>query len=124
MRPKISAAEWEVMNIVWAKQSATALQVFDALPARHGWKQKTVNTFLTRLVAKGVAAASKDGKAFVYVPKIAREECIRREGDSFLHRVFQGAVGDLVLHFCENADLSPEEIRELERLLKVKKTKR
>ena len=123
MRPKISAAEWQVMNVVWAKQPVTAAQVFNALPARHGWKQKTVNTFLARLVAKGVATASKEGKAFVYAAKIPRVECIRAEGDSFLYRVFQGAVGDLVLHFCENADLSPEEIRELEHLLQVKKAK-
>jgi BlaI family transcriptional regulator, penicillinase repressor len=124
MRPRISAAEWEVMNVVWARQPLTATQVFDALPPQHGWKQKTVNTFLTRLAAKGVLAAAKEGKAFVYSARNTRDECVRNEGESFLHRVFQGAAGDLMLHFCERADLSPDEIRELEQLLKAKKGKR
>ena len=38
--------------------------------------------------------------------------CVAAEGASFTQRVFQGAAGPLVLHFVENADLSPEEIRE------------
>jgi predicted transcriptional regulator len=34
---------------------------------------------------------------------------------------FRGATAPMLLHFVEQADLSPEEIRELERLLKQKK---
>ena len=124
MRSRISTAEWEVMNVVWARQPLTAAQVFAALPPGHGWKQKTVNTFLARLAGKGVVRVDREGKAFLYAARIPRDECVRREGDSFLQRVFQGAAGDLVLHFCERADLSPEEISELEQLLKAKKGKK
>jgi BlaI family penicillinase repressor len=124
MSPKISNAEWDVMSVVWAKAPLTATEVFDALPAGHGWKQKTVNTFLTRLVDKGVLNVDKKEKAFVYTARMAREKCVQTEGDSFLRRVFQGATGDLVLHFCERADLTAEEIRELEQLLKAKKPRK
>jgi len=124
MSPKISNAEWDVMSVVWAKAPLTATEVFDALPAGHGWKQKTVNTFLTRLVDKGVLNVDKKEKAFVYMARMAREKCVQTEGDSFLRRVFQGATGDLVLHFCERADLTAEEIRELEQLLKAKKPRK
>jgi len=112
------------MSVVWAKAPLTATEVFDALPAGHGWKQKTVNTFLTRLVDKGVLNVDKKEKAFVYTARMAREKCVQTEGDSFLRRVFQGATGDLVLHFCERADLTAEEIRELEQLLKAKKPRK
>ena len=112
------------MSVVWAKAPLTATEVFDALPSGHGWKQKTVNTFLTRLVNKGVLAANKKEKAFVYTPRVAREKCVQIESASFLQRVFQGATGDLVLHFCEQADLTAEEIRELEQLLKARKTRK
>jgi BlaI family penicillinase repressor len=95
--------------------------VFAALPEGHGWKQKTVNTFLTRLVDKKVLAVDKREKAHVYTTRISREKCVQQEGETFLQRVFQGATGDLVLHFCARADLSPEEIAELEQLLKTKK---
>src|SRR4051812_17406491 len=106
MTPKISSAEWEVMSAVWAKTAATATEVFEALPRGHGWKQKTVNTFLTRLVEKGVLAVDRKEKAFVYTARVPREKCVQLEGASFLQRVFRGATGDLVKHFCEQADLS------------------
>ena len=48
----------------------------------------------------------------------------RSESESFLQRVFQGATGDLVKHFCAQADLTTEQIEELEQLLKSKKPRR
>ncbi len=124
MTPKISSAEWEVMSVVWEKPSVTAPEVFEALPSGHGWKQKTVNTFLARLVAKGVLAVDRREKAHVYTARVPREKCVQLESASFLERVFRGATGDLVKHFCAEADLSADEIRELEKLLKSKKTRK
>lgn len=112
------------MSVIWAREPLTAAEVFAALPAGHGWKQKTVNTFLTRLVDKAVLTVDKSGKAFVYAARVAREKCVQAESDSFLRRVFQGATGDLVLHFCGQADLTAEEIRELEQLLRARKTRK
>ena len=118
---RISPAEWEVLNVLWQKAPATSLEVFEALPDHTAWHQKTVNTFLTRLVSKGVVRVKRDGKANIYAPLKTRAQCIRAESESFLKRVFGGAFGPMLLHFVEEADLSPEEIRELERLLKRKK---
>ena len=121
---KISSAEWEVMSVVWDRAPVTAGEVFAALPAGHGWKQKTVNTFLARLVGKGVLKADKREKAFVYSARVPREKCVHSESESFLQRVFRGATGDLVKHFCANAELTEEEIRELEQLLKSKRPRK
>lgn len=124
MPPKISSAEWEVMSVVWDKAPVTAPEVFEALPRGHGWKQKTVNTFLARLAAKGVLRVDKKEKAHVYVARVPREKCVQSESETFLQRVFRGATGDLVKHFCARAELTPEEIRELEQLLQAKKTRK
>jgi BlaI family penicillinase repressor len=124
MPPKISRSEWEVMNVLWAKSPLTSPEVFAALPAGHDWHPKTVNTFLTRLAAKGVVRVTKAGNVNVYAARLRREDCVAREGRGFLERVFRGAAGPMLLHFCEQADLSTEEIRELEKLLKKKKAKK
>lgn len=124
MPPKISSSEWDVMSVVWDRAPLTAAEVHEALPKGHGWKPKTVNTFLARLVEKGVLAVDRRERAFVYTARVPRERCVQQESASFLQRVFRGATGDLVLHFCERADLSAEEIRELEQLLKSKKARK
>jgi len=112
------------MNVLWERHPLSATEVSAALPVERGWAQKTVNTFLSRLVQKGVLAATKSGKAYLYSPRLKREDCIAQESDSFLQRVFKGAAGPLVLHFCERAELSDHEIRELEALLRAKKHRR
>lgn len=124
MPPKISESEWDVMNTLWERSPRTAAEVFAALPAGHGWHQKTVNTFLARLAAKGAVRVSKDGNVNLYSARLQRAECVAREGRGFMERVFRGAAGPMLLHFCEKAELTAEEIRELEKLLEKKKAKR
>jgi BlaI family penicillinase repressor len=124
MSAKISSSEWEVMDVIWAKAPVTATEVFAGLPKGHGWKQKTVNTFLTRLVEKGALAVDRKERAFSYRARVSREECVRAESATFLEKVFRGATGSLVLHFCEQGNLTQDEIRELEHLLNSRKGKR
>jgi BlaI family transcriptional regulator, penicillinase repressor len=115
--PKISAAEWEIANIVWDHHPISAPDVLKRLPET-SWKQKTVNTFLTRLVEKGVLEAKRNGKANLYWPKLKREECVQEESHAFLNRVFKGTMASMVLHFVENEILSPDQIKELQQILK------
>jgi BlaI family penicillinase repressor len=118
--PSISESEWTVAAVVWDQDGLTATEIAERLPRGVQWKLKTVNTFLTRLVSKGVLAVERDGRAFRYHALIPRERCVRAESESFLQRVFGGAVAPLLAHFCETADLSDDEIAELRRILKEK----
>jgi len=118
---KISPAEWEVLNALWDRAPATAADVCEALPRDKDWHFKTVNTFLTRLVEKGILQVRREGRSNVYIPRKTRQQCVQAEGESFLNRVFRGAFAPMLLHFVEKAELSPEEIRELERMLRKKK---
>jgi BlaI family penicillinase repressor len=118
---KISPAEWDVLNVLWEKAPTTVSEIADALAGDKDWHPKTVSTFLARLAEKGVVRVRREGKMNVYIPAKSREQCIRAESESFLQRVFRGATGPMLLHFIERADLTPEEVRELERLLKQKK---
>ncbi|MEP6670227.1 MAG: BlaI/MecI/CopY family transcriptional regulator [Chthoniobacter sp.] len=120
---KISPAEWEVLNVVWERAPVTAPEVFQALTGDQDWHSKTVNTFLTRLVEKGILDARRDGKVNVYTPLLSREECVREESATFLQRVFRGALAPMMLHFVENAELTDEDIAELQRALKQRSKK-
>jgi BlaI family penicillinase repressor len=123
MPVKISPAEWEVLNIVWDRAPVTAPEVYQALTDHQDWHPKTVNTFLTRLVEKGILTARRDGKANVYKPRLSREQCVREESATFLQRVFRGALAPMMLHFVENAELGDAEIAELQKALKQRSKK-
>ncbi len=117
--PKISDAEWEVMKVVWDHAPMTATEVLELLP-HDQWKQKTVNTFLARLEAKGVVDSHREGRANVYRPLLSESECRRMEGSHFLSKVFRGKVAPMMLHFIENEDLSDGELQELRAILERK----
>ena len=115
--PRISAAEWQVLEPLWDRAPATAAEIYAALGTQPGWHFKTVNTFLSRLVDKGVIRVHRVGKANVYMPLCTREQCVRHESETFLQRVFRGAAGPMLAHFCESADLTDADIARLRSIL-------
>jgi len=118
---RISQAEWEVLNVIWDHPRSTAREVHAVLATTKSWNQKTVGTFLTRLVDKGVVAVMSGEPVFRYRAKVSREKTVRRESESFLVRVFRGAAGPMLAHFCEQTKLTPAEIARLQEILRRKK---
>ncbi len=121
--PKISSAEWEVLNVLWDGAPMSSPQIFRKLAKGSGsrWHAKTVGTFLTRLEQKGVLEVRREGRVNFYTPRFSREACVRQESETFLQRVFRGATAPLLAHFCEHAELSETEVAELRRLLEQRK---
>jgi BlaI family penicillinase repressor len=117
----ISDAEWAVMEPIWAAGSRTAADVIRALRATHDWNHSTIRTLLARLVEKGALAYVVDGPRYFYRAAVARQQCVRQEGRSFLEKAFGGDVAALVAHFVEESPLDRDQIEQLRRLLARKK---
>ncbi|HUC85022.1 MAG TPA: BlaI/MecI/CopY family transcriptional regulator [Candidatus Acidoferrales bacterium] len=117
--PRISETEWEIMKIVWSRGPCSAGQIIAALQqADASWHPRTAKAFLNRLVKKKALGFTKEGRAYVYRPLLRRQACVEAASDSFLERVFGGALLPMLAHFVQREDLSPDEVRELRRLLK------
>ncbi|NMM64809.1 BlaI/MecI/CopY family transcriptional regulator [Clostridium sp. P21] len=119
--PKISAAEWEVMKLLWKENPLTSEKIINSLTNKMNWSTQTVKTFITRLSKKGAISFDKVGRTYNYYPLVSENECIRAENKSFLQKVYDGAVGMLFTKFLEEESLSEKEIEDLEQLLKNKK---
>lgn len=112
---KISGSEWQLMELFWEEGELTQPQIMQRLGQK--WNKNTVHTFLTRLCAKGFLDVEKEASPHVYRAAIAREDCERQERQSFLQRVYQGSVSRMVASFVKDADLRPEEVEALKRML-------
>jgi BlaI family penicillinase repressor len=53
--PRISDAEWDVMQVAWRRGDFTAQEMIDELSHRD-WSPRTVKTLLGRLLQKGALA--------------------------------------------------------------------
>lgn len=115
--PKISDAEWLVMKELWREHPQSTSKVIEALAAKASWEPTTIKTLLSRLVAKGALAYTKEGREHLYTPLIAEEAWVIEESRSFLRKVFGGALSPMVAALMGQAALSPEDLAEMRRLL-------
>ncbi|HVT88600.1 MAG TPA: BlaI/MecI/CopY family transcriptional regulator [Tepidisphaeraceae bacterium] len=118
--PHISDAEWIVMEVLWTSSPLTANQIVESLGKQSGWNPRTIKTMLNRLVKKGAIKYETEGKRYLYRPAISRDVCVKGESRSFIQRVFGGNVGPMLAHFVEETKLTPEQVRELRKLLEDK----
>jgi BlaI family penicillinase repressor len=122
--PALSPAEWEVMKTLWDHGPLAARDVFAALPRDHSWAYQTVKTLLCRLVAKGAVDYDQVGNSYLYRSAVRRDLMTRQEVRGVFERVVGAAVSPVLAHFLDEADLTDDDIRALQRLLDEKRKKR
>ncbi|MBS0315122.1 MAG: BlaI/MecI/CopY family transcriptional regulator [Proteobacteria bacterium] len=118
MAERISEAEHAVMEVLWEEQPLTAQEVAERAGPVRGWSVHTVKTLLSRLLAKGAISHEADGRRFLYSTVIEREAYVGRESEKLVDRLFGGRVTPLIAQLAERRALSPEDIAELEALLR------
>lgn len=114
---QISEAESVVMEVLWQRSPQTSEEVVAALGERQDWQEATIKTLLNRLLNKGAIEAQKDGRRYLYSPKLRREDWVMGESESLLARLFDGRVAPLVAHFSQQRKLSAADVAELRRLV-------
>lgn len=122
--PTLSPAEWEVMKVLWDNGELAARDVYAKLPDNSEWAYKTVKTLLSRLVAKGAIEYDQIGNSYLYRTAVARDELSRVEIKTVFSRIMSEAFSPVLSHFIEEADLTDEEIKELQNKLKEKRKKK
>jgi BlaI family penicillinase repressor len=119
--PRISEAEWEVMKVIWSKSPSAANDVINVLSDNTEWKPATIKSLISRLVKKNALGFNQEGKTYLYFPLVSEEECLRAESQSFLHRLYGGALKPMLVNFLKQERLSADEIEELKKILDERK---
>ena len=117
-RPSISAAELDVMKVLWAESPLAASDVVTRVPESRGWSPQTVKTLLARLAEKGAVATTQDGRRYLYSPQIQERDHARGAVTRLAERLFGGRAAPLVAHMAEADGLSEADLDELEALVR------
>ncbi|MEL6507999.1 MAG: BlaI/MecI/CopY family transcriptional regulator, partial [Pseudomonadota bacterium] len=121
---RITPAEQAIMDVLWQRAPLAAADVMTALRTEKDWTPTTVKTLLSRLVEKGVVETARDGRRFLYSPRLARAHYERSMTHSFVDRLFGGRAAPLVAHLADAERLTDEDIAELDALLEELKNDR
>jgi BlaI family transcriptional regulator, penicillinase repressor len=119
---RISEAEQAVMEVLWEAAPLTAADVAARVDPARQWSERTVKTLLGRLLGKGVLAHEADGRRYLYRPTVARADYVTTESRKLVDRLFGGRAAPLVAHLAEQEAFTPQDIAEIEALLKALKS--
>ena len=109
----LTNAELRIMEVIWARGSATVAEVVEALKGVDAYT--TILTLMRILKAKGYLSSRKEGRAFVFLPRVDRDTVARKAARQLVSRFFGGSPGELVLSFLREEQLTAEELTEIKR---------
>ena len=109
----LTNGELRIMEVIWARGSATVAEVVEALKGVDAYT--TILTLMRILKAKGYLSSRKEGRAFVFLPRVDRDTVARKAVRQLVSRFFGGSPGELVLSFLREEQLTPEELAEIKR---------
>ena len=115
---RLHELEAAIMDVVWTKSLSgfAVSEVVAVLEKQRDIAYTTVMTTLARLHEKGLLARERDGKRYLYTPKVSREEFL----ESTAREVLDGAVGEhqaLAMLVEKVSESSATELDELEALI-------
>ena len=99
------------MEVIWARGSATVAEVVEALKGKDAYT--TILTLMRILKDKGYLSTRKEGRAFVFEPKVDRNTIARKAVDQLLSKFFGGSPTELVLSFLREEEITPQELDEI-----------
>lgn len=111
--PSPSQRELEILKVLWELGEASVREVREQMCPNNELAFNTVQTLLRIMDEKGLVKHRRVGRAFLYTPNRSRE----RVASSFLERVFDGALDQMVLTLLRAKQPNAEELKYLEGLI-------
>jgi BlaI family transcriptional regulator, penicillinase repressor len=121
--PKLADSEWEIMKIIWNNRVITANRIIEELEGETDWKPKTIKALINRLLKKKAISFIQNKREYIYYPLVSEEDCIQEENRSFLNKIYNGTLINMLISFIEESELSNEELEELKGIIEEKKSK-
>ncbi len=108
-----SEREMDVLKALWAIGSGSVREVHEQMCPGGELAFNTIQTMLRIMEDKGLVRHRAEGRTFIYEPVYSRDRVASR----LLHRVFDGALDQVVISLLQAKDASEDELKGLERLI-------
>jgi len=105
------------MKYLWQEERASIRNVWEALFPEGEKAYTTVQTYMERMVEKGLLTKEKIGMVNFYSPAVSEEETLARATDSFVKKVFNGSFGLLAAFLVDSDKLDNSDREELRKLI-------
>ena len=114
MTNQITDAELEIMKVLWEKKSLTLNELVEELSKEEPKNKSTIKTLLYRLIDKNIVkSVEKNKKENEYKPLISEKKYLKSVNETFLEKMYDGNINNMLLNFVEDKKITKEEIEKL-----------
>lgn len=114
---KPTAAELEILAVLWEKNAATVKEVHEVINARKPTGYTTVLKTMQIMREKGLVEREDANKAHVFRATQAQAETQKNLVSDLLEKAFRGSALKLVQHVLETKPTSAEELKKIRKLI-------
>lgn len=111
-------AELAILNALWNLTEATVDDVVARLASNPPANYKTVQSLLRIMENKRFVRHTLRGRAFVFSPRVTRDEVGGSLTKNLLNRTFQGSASALMMNLLDSNHVNNEELDALEALIR------
>jgi predicted transcriptional regulator len=115
MTDPLSRRERQILDVLYARGSATAADVLSALPDPPSYS--AVRALLRILEAKGHARHEHQGTRYVYFPAVPRDRARRSALTRIVTTFFEGSAAQAAAALLDSSRLSEDELAHLSALI-------
>jgi predicted transcriptional regulator len=115
--PLPTDAELDILAVLWSRGPATVREVHQTIAKRKPTQYTTVLKTMQIMAEKGLLRRDERERAHVYQPCRSKEWTRRMLAGDLLQRAFGGSPSSLVMGALSARKASPEELKEIRRLL-------
>ncbi len=115
--PLPTAAEVDILVVLWRLGPSTVREVHDALGKDCGYN--TTLTQMRLMTEKGLLIRSERFRSHVYEPGVPQEQMQKRIAGDLLRRVFGGSAKKLIMGALGSQPSSREELAEIRRMIEA-----
>lgn len=102
-----------ILRILWKREEATVLEVWEEIHRERGLAQTTVATILTRLEKRGVVSRTQHARQFTYRASVSESDVRASMLGGLTEQLFGGDVTALVNHLLTSRDIAPGDLQRL-----------
>lgn len=116
-RPTPTAAELEILNILWDNEPLTVKDIHERLTETKDTGYTTALKTMQNMTIKGLLTRIPNGKNHLYYSVYKKEETQGKLLDRFLDSTFAGSASGLVMQLLGNKKTSKKELDEIRRII-------
>lgn len=121
--PSPTKAELALLRVLWTHGARTVREVHDELAASRTVAYTTTLKTLQVMTAKGLTVRETRGTQHLYRARHPERQMQRRLVRDLLDRAFGGSTSQLVLQALASRRASPDELKEIRRLIAAEEDK-